>query len=80
MSDTYVVVDSGEILLLEDPAIAPSVVEVLTEGPMGPQGPRGEGLKIDATVSTVANLPAVGTPGQSIFVASTGLIYTWSST
>lgn len=81
MSDTYVVVeDSGETLLLEDPAIAPTVIEVLTEGPMGPAGPRGAGLQIDATVATVADLPAVGTPGQSIFVAATGKIYTWSST
>lgn len=81
MSDTYVVVeDSGEVLLLEDPAFAPTIVEVITEGPMGPAGAKGEGLKIDGTVATVANLPAVGTPGQTIYVSSVGKLYTWSST
>jgi hypothetical protein len=78
MSDTYVVVeDSGQTLLLQDPALAPTIIEVITEGPVGPAGPRGEGLKIDAAVSSAAALPAVGTSGQSILDASTGVIYTW---
>jgi hypothetical protein len=47
-------------------------------GPQGPQGPQGEGLKIDQAVNNLSQLPAVGTPGQSIYVAETGKIYIWS--
>ena len=78
MSYTVVVVDEGTAtLIVDDPTVAPTVVEVITAGPMGPTGPVGAGLQIDGAVSTVNDLPATGTPGQSIYVQSTGLIYTW---
>jgi len=81
MTYTVVVVDEGAAtLVVDDPVISPTLVEVITPGPMGPTGPRGEGLKIDSTVTNVSDLPPTGTPGQSILVASTGHIYTWSAT
>lgn len=48
-------------------------------GPQGPTGPQGQGLNIDQAVNTISQLPAVGSPGQSIYVAETGRIYIWSS-
>jgi hypothetical protein len=48
-------------------------------GPQGPTGPRGEGLAISDAVNTISQLPAVGYPGQSIYVAETGKLYIWSS-
>jgi hypothetical protein len=81
MTYTVVVVDEGAAtLVVADPAIAPTIVEVITAGPMGPAGSAGAGLSIDSTVATVDALPATGAPGDSIFVQSTGLIYTWSNT
>jgi hypothetical protein len=81
MTYTVVVADGGDTtLIVENPVFVPTIVEVITPGPMGPTGPRGEGLRIDAAVSNAASLPAVGTSGQSILDASTGVIYTWRAT
>lgn len=72
--------DTGTTLIVEDLPIAPTIVEVLAQGPQGPVGATGSGLQISETVATVADLPATGSPGQSVFVASTGKIYIWSNT
>jgi hypothetical protein len=78
MSYTVVVVDEGAAtLVVDDPTVAPTIVEVITAGPMGPTGSVGAGLKIDSAVATVDALPATGTSGQSIYVQATGLVYTW---
>jgi hypothetical protein len=79
---TYTIVEeigSDTSLIVEDTPLAPTIIEVLTEGPQGPIGATGSGLKIDETVATVADLPAIGSPGQSVFVAATGKIYIWSA-
>lgn len=49
-------------------------------GPQGPTGPQGQGLAIDQAVTSINQLPATGTPGQSIYVQETGKIYIWSGT
>jgi hypothetical protein len=80
---SYTVVEeigSDTSLIVEDTPLAPTIIEVVTVGPQGPVGPQGAGLGIDETVATVADLPATGSPGQTVFVAATGKIYIWSNT
>jgi hypothetical protein len=80
---TYTVVEeigSDTSLIVQDTPLAPTIIEVVTVGPQGPVGPQGAGLGIDETVATVADLPATGSPGQTVFVAATGKIYIWSNT
>ena len=80
---SYTVVEeigSDTSLIVQDLPIAPTIIEVVTVGPQGPIGATGAGLGIDQTVATVADLPAVGSPGQTVFVAGTGKIYIWSNT
>jgi hypothetical protein len=67
-------------LIVQDLPIAPTIIEVVTVGPQGPIGATGSGLGIDETVATVGDLPATGSPGQTVFVAATGKIYIWSNT
>ena len=67
-------------LIVQDTPLAPTIVEVVAVGPVGPVGPQGTGLGIDETVATVNDLPASGSPGQTVFVAATGKIYIWSNT
>jgi hypothetical protein len=80
---SYTVVEeigSDTSLIVEDTPLAPTIIEVVTVGPQGPVGPQGAGLGIDETVATLADLPATGSPGQTVFVAATGKIYIWSNT
>lgn len=49
-------------------------------GPYGPTGPQGQGLELTGSVSTPADLPATGQPGDQYFVQSTGTVYIWSNT
>jgi hypothetical protein len=70
-------VGSDTSLIVQDVPLAPTIVEIITTGPQGPIGATGAGLAIDSTVTTAANLPASGTPGQSILVADTGILVTW---
>ena len=80
---TYTVlqeVGSDISLVVQDVAVAPTIVEIITAGPQGPVGSTGAGLGIDSTVATVNDLPASGSPGQTVFVAATGKIYIWSNT
>jgi hypothetical protein len=80
---TYTVVEeigSDTSLIVQDTPLAPTIIEVVTVGPQGPVGPTGAGLGIDETVASVADLPATGSPGQTVFVAATGKIYIWSNT
>jgi hypothetical protein len=72
-------IDTGTTLIVEDLPIAPTIVEVLAQGPQGPIGATGSGLGIDQTVATLADLPTTGSPGQTVFVAATGKIYIWSA-
>lgn len=48
------------------------------QGPVGPTGATGQGLGIDEAVTSFDQLPETGTPGQTVFVQETGLIYVWS--
>lgn len=54
-------------------------------GPTGPQGltgatgPQGQGLEISAVVSSPADLPPVGNPGDQVLVQSNGHLYVWSA-
>ena len=73
-------VGSDNSLIVEDTPLAPTIVEIITPGPQGPAGATGSGLNIDQTVATFADLPASGSPGQTVFVAATGKIYIWSNT
>ena len=70
-------VGSDTSLIVQDVPLAPTIVEIITAGPQGPAGATGSGLSIDSTATTEASLPASGTPGQSILVADTGVLYTW---
>lgn len=90
---SVVIQEDGQIVVVLTPA-APQVIEVVAQGPQGPQGPQGiqgvvgptgptgpqgAGVQLQGTVATPADLPLEGnTPGDSIAVASTGKIYTWS--
>lgn len=65
-----IVVDSEESVTVVTGLIGPP-------GPQGPTGPRGQGLAVDAAIASVSQLPAQGSPGQSIYVAETGKIYIW---
>lgn len=79
---TYTVVEeigSDVNLIVEDSPLAPTIIEVVTTGPQGPVGATGSGLGIDQTVATLADLPATGSVGQTVFVAATGKIYIWSA-
>ena len=49
-------------------------------GPYGPTGPQGQGLELTGSVSTPADLPSTGQPGDQYFVQSTGTVYIWSNT
>ena len=49
-------------------------------GPTGPTGVAGTSISIEGSVATVNDLPAAGSPGQTVFVAATGKIYIWSNT
>lgn len=66
-------------LTVQDVAVAPTIIEVVAQGPQGPVGATGSGLAIDQTVATFADLPTSGSPGQTVFVAATGKIYIWSA-
>jgi hypothetical protein len=80
---SYTIVEeigSDTSLIVQDTPLAPTIVEILAVGPQGPVGPQGTGLGIDETVASVADLPATGSPGQTVFVAATGKVYIWSNT
>jgi hypothetical protein len=80
---SYTIVEeigSDTSLIVEDTPLAPTIVEVLAVGPQGPVGATGSGLAISQTVATYADLPATGSPGQAVFVASTATVYIWSNT
>lgn len=50
-------------------------------GPQGPAGPPGQGLAINGTVSTAANLPTTGVAVNSVYMAlDTGIAYIWDGT
>jgi hypothetical protein len=49
-------------------------------GPYGPTGPQGQGLQLDGSVATPANLPPTGQPGDQYFVQSTKSVFIWSNT
>lgn len=79
---TYTIVQevgSDISLTVQDLPIAPTIIEVIAQGPAGPQGTQGQGLAISQTVATFADLPASGSPGEAVFVAATGKIYIWSA-
>lgn len=79
---TYTVVEvvgSDTVLTVEDPAISPTIVEVLAQGPVGPIGPQGQGINLVGTVATVGNLPASSTPGTAYLVTANNHIYVWSA-
>jgi hypothetical protein len=73
-------VGSDTSLIVQDVPLAPTIIEIITPGPQGPAGATGSGIAISQTVSSAASLPTGGTPGQSILVADTGRVYTWSNT
>lgn len=47
-------------------------------GPVGPQGEQGEGLRVDLMVEDYAEIPAVGTPGDTVYVINDGLLYVYT--
>lgn len=49
-------------------------------GATGSTGPQGQGLELTGSVSTPADLPPTGQPGDQYFVQSTGTVYIWSNT
>lgn len=73
------VTETETVIVESDDAVSVVTGIMGPPGPVGPTGPQGQGLQITDAVNSVSQLPAVGTPGQSIYVAETGKIYIWSS-
>lgn len=69
---------SNVVLVVDRSAQGPTGPAGAT-GATGPTGATGQGLQLQGTVATPADLPATGTPGEAYYVTSTGSVYIWSN-